>query len=65
MKLTDTEVLFMNIIWDNEPLSSKELVEKCEKEFNWKKSTTYTFLKRLSEKNVVKNINSVVTSTMR
>ena len=65
MKLTDTEVLFMNIIWDNEPLSSKELVEKCENEFNWKKSTTYTFLKRLSEKNVVKNINSVVTSTMR
>ncbi len=65
MKLTDTEILFMNIVWDNEPLASKELVKRCEEKFGWKKSTTYTFLKRLSEKNILENIDSTVRSIVK
>ena len=44
-KLADAEERFAEIIWDREPLGSPELVKICEKEMNWKKSTTYTVLK--------------------
>ena len=65
MRMTDTEILFMNIVWDREPLSSKELVQRCEERFGWKKSTTYTFLKRLSEKGVLENKDSIVSSIVK
>ncbi len=53
---------FAQIIWDNEPITSSELVLLAEKELNWKKSTTYTTLKRLSERGIFQNIKGVVTS---
>ena len=56
------ESKFADIIWDNEPISSTELVKICEKEFNWKKSTTYTVLKRLSNKGLFVSNNGIVTS---
>ena len=56
------ESKFADIIWDNEPISSTELVKICEKEFNWKKSTTYTVLKRLSNKGLFISNNGIVTS---
>jgi len=49
-----------NIIWEKEPIKSSELVKICEDRFNWKKSTTYTMLKRLEEKKIVENNNSIV-----
>ncbi len=61
-KITESEEKFAEIIWENEPLGSGELVKLCEKEMNWKKSTTYTVLKNLIEKGLLKNENSVVTS---
>lgn len=55
---------FAELIWTHEPLSSRELVEICEREFEWKKSTTYTMLKRLSEKGLVQNKGGKVESIM-
>lgn len=48
-KLGEVESRFADIIWENEPLTTKELVELCEKTLRWKRTTTYTVLKKLSE----------------
>ena len=61
-KLGNVESLFADIIWNNEPLSSRELVYLCETELKWKKSTTYTVLKRLCDHGLFKNENGTVTS---
>lgn len=53
---------FAGIVWANEPLGSGELVKICEKELNWKKATTYTVLRKLCEKGLLKNENGVVSS---
>jgi BlaI family penicillinase repressor len=58
------ETKFAELIWDNEPISSGELVKLCEKELNWKKSTTYTMLRRLCMRKIFKNNNSVVSSVI-
>ena len=56
------ESKFADIIWKMEPVESPELVKIAEKELNWKKSTTYTVLKRLCEKGIFKMEDSVVTA---
>ncbi len=56
------ESRFADIIWENEPLSSAQLVKKSEEKLNWKKSTTYTVLKRLCEKGIFRNDKGTVTS---
>ncbi len=61
-KMGVIEARFAEIIWKNEPISSTELVKICEQEFKWKKSTTYTVLKRLCDKGIFRNIKGVVTS---
>lgn len=61
-RLTEAEERFAEIIWANEPISSPELVKLCELEFEWKKSTTYTMLKRLERKSIFKNNSSLVIS---
>ncbi|MCR4671222.1 MAG: BlaI/MecI/CopY family transcriptional regulator [Saccharofermentans sp.] len=53
---------FADIVWANEPVGSGNLVKICEKEFGWKKPTTYTVLRKLCEKGLLKNDNGVVTS---
>ena len=58
------ETKFAELIWDNEPISSGELVKLCEKELNWKKSTTYTMLRRLCMRKIFKNNNGVVSSVI-
>lgn len=62
VKLFDGEYRVMKIIWENEPLSSRELAEICMKELDWKRTTTYTMLKRLIEKGYAQNENKTVTS---
>lgn len=62
MKLGVVEAKFADIIWQNEPLNSGELVKLCESELNWKKSTSYTVLKKLCDRGIFKNEKSVVTS---
>ena len=61
-KLTESEEKFAELIWLNEPIGSGDIVKLCEKEMNWKKSTTYTVLKKLCEKGIFKNENAVVSS---
>lgn len=63
-KLADAEAKFADIIWENEPISSPELVKLCEREMNWKKSTTYTVLKKLCEKGIFKNEDAVVSAKL-
>ena len=60
--LFEGERRLLNIIWDHEPLASGELVRLCLQVLGWKKSTTYTMLKRLSEKGFLINENSMVRS---
>lgn len=62
IRLGAIESRFADIIWENEPLSSGELVKICEKELTWKKSTTYTVLKKLCERGIFRNENGKVTS---
>ena len=62
MGLTNTEIKFMNLVWEYEPICSTQLVKLCNEQFNWKKSTTYTFIKRLSEKGILVNENTFVKS---
>lgn len=60
LKLCESDYRFMRIIWDNQPLSSRTLVELCQQELGWKKSTTYTILKRLCERGFARNDESTV-----
>ncbi len=62
IKLGVVETQFANIIWENEPLASGELVKKCESILGWKKSTTYTVLKKLCEKGLFQNEGGMVSS---
>lgn len=62
IKLGIVEAHFADIVWENEPLTTKELVALCEKELNWKRTTTYTVLKKLCERGIFKTENSIVTS---
>lgn len=61
-RLGEVEMKFADIIWENEPIASGELVRLSEQKLNWKKSTTYTILKRLCERDIFQNIDGVVTS---
>lgn len=60
--LGEVEMKFAAFIWNNEPLPSGELAKISEKELGWKKSTTYTVLKRLCEKGIFQNVKGTVTS---
>ncbi len=59
-RLAEAEAKFADIIWEREPVGSTELVRICEKELGWKKSTTYTVLKKLCERGIFQNKNAVV-----
>ena len=60
-KLGDMETKFAELIWNSAPVPSGELVRLCENEFHWKKSTTYTMLKRLCERGLFQNSQGMVT----
>ena len=64
LRLGAVERQFADIIWQNEPIPSGELVKLCEQKLEWKKSTTYTMLKRLCERGIFKNENGVVSSVL-
>ena len=64
-KLTEMEGKLSDLIWANEPIPSGELVKLCKKRFDWKKSTTYTMLKRLENKGIFQNRNVLVSSLIK
>ena len=61
-KVYESEYRFCLILWEHEPVKSKELVRLCQEQLGWKSTTTYTVIKRLSERGVLKNENTIVTS---
>ena len=61
-KIFESEYRFCEILWAHEPVRSRELVELCAKNLGWKPTTTYTVIKRLSERGVLRNENTVVTA---
>ncbi|HWQ77879.1 MAG TPA: BlaI/MecI/CopY family transcriptional regulator [Anaerovoracaceae bacterium] len=64
-KLAQGEARFADLIWSHEPIASGDLVKLCEKELGWKKSTTYTVLKKLSQRGIFQNIDAVVSSQIK
>ena len=61
-KLGAIESRFAGLIWDNEPMTTRQLVELCAKELSWKRTTTYSVLKKLCEKGFFQMENSTVTA---
>ena len=61
-KIVESEYRFCLILWENEPIKSKELVKLCQAQLGWKSTTTYTVLKRLAQRGVLKNEDTIVTS---
>ena len=61
-KLGEVESIFADIIWNNEPLSSRRLAELAEQRLNWKRTTTYTILTRLCDRGLFRNQDGTVTS---
>lgn len=63
-KLGEIESIFADIIWTQEPLTSRRLTELAEERLNWKRTTTYTILKRLCDRGLFRNDNGTVTSVV-
>ena len=61
-KIFESEYRFCLILWEHEPIKSSELVDLCREQLGWKPTTTYTVIKRLSERGVLKNENTIVSS---
>lgn len=61
-KIFESEYRFCLILWEHEPVKSSELVRLCKEQLGWKSTTTYTVIKRLSERGVLKNENTIVSS---
>ncbi len=61
-KIFESEYRFCLILWEHEPVKSSALVKLCQEQLGWKPTTTYTVMKRLSERGVLQNKNTVVTS---
>ncbi len=61
-KIFESEYRFCEILWENEPVSSTKLVRLCNEKLEWKKSTTYTVIKRLAQRGVLESKDAIVTS---
>ena len=61
-RLAESDYRFMCVVWDHEPISSTRLADRCFEELGWKKSTSFTMLRKMLQKNYVKKENSAVTS---
>ena len=61
-KVFESEYRFCLILWEHEPIKSSELVNLCQEQLGWKPTTTYTVIKRLTERGILENNNKIVTS---
>lgn len=64
-KLGEMEQRFADIIWDKAPITTRDLIKICTEEFAWKRTTTYTMLKRLCEREIFQNDNGTVKVLMK
>lgn len=65
LKLYDAEFKFMNIVWEYEPINSTELTKICNERLGWKKPTTYTVIRKLVERGIIKNEKATVFALIR
>ncbi len=65
LKLFDAEYRFACIVWENEPIQSRQLAKLCEQQLGWKRPTTYTVLRKLCERGIMKNDNAIVTTLVK
>jgi predicted transcriptional regulator len=65
LKLFDAEFKIMNIIWELEPINSTKLTQVCAERLGWKKPTTYTVIRKLADRGVLKNEDAIVTSLVQ
>lgn len=63
-RLGTVETRFAEIVWQHEPIGSRELAEICSKELNWKRPTTYNVLRKLCDKGIFQNVNGIVSSVL-
>ena len=61
-KIHEGEYRFCLIMWEHEPISAAQLVKLCQEQLGWKRTTTYTVIKRLGERGVLKNEDGIVTA---
>lgn len=61
-RIHESEYRFCLIMWENEPITAAQLVKLCQEQLGWKRTTTYTVIKRLGERGVLKNDNGTITS---
>ena len=61
-KIFESEYRFCLILWEHEPINSTELVKLCKEQLGWSKGTTYTVIRRLAERDVLKNENTIVST---
>lgn len=64
-KLFDAEFKFMCIVWEAEPLTTRKLTKLCQEKLGWKRTTTYTVLRKLGDRGIVQNENSTVSSIVK
>lgn len=64
LELGEIQSRFVELVWEKEPIGSGELVKLCDQEFGWKKSTTYTVLKKMCEKGILQNEGGIVSSLL-
>lgn len=64
-KLFDAEFKFMCIVWETEPVTTRRLTELCQEKLGWKRTTTYTVLRKLSDRGILRSENSVVSSVVK
>ena len=62
VRFGEVEKRFADIVWEKAPITTKDLIIVCEKEFNWKRTTTYTVLKKLCDRGIFNTENSIVTA---
>lgn len=65
IRLSESEYRLMDVIWENEPMLATELADICLQKYEWKKSTVYTMLKRMGEKNLLLFENKTVVSKVQ
>ena len=64
LELGEIQSRFVELVWEKEPIGSGELVKLCNQEFGWKKSTTYTVLKKMCDKGILQNEGGIVSSLL-
>lgn len=65
LKIFDAEYRFLDVVWNTEPVNSTKLVKLCSEKLGWKRTTTYTVLRKLCDRGILRNENATVTAIVK